>query len=901
MRLLVAILAFVWAFEGAPRLWSASVTAGTLWGGETTPSASFLDAWDDVVFSSERERGAHLQGRSVLHHALGATRSYLALPRDERVLDEAAEAAIRQDHLRAASLAARVLEVPQPAHTQVRAHDIAAVASLALDDAGAAHAHAVAALELAGEAEESADVAQDWRYARAMHAAWANGDADQTMTLADEVLERLQERRVWHEARFLAAWSRMQRTETRADGVRRAERLLTLYPEYPDVDALTFAIADAERALGRERAAAQRLDAWIWDHAFHPWRAQAEEARLALDAPAPSRSVSDERDRGRALRRSRHWDAAREVLAGALERCDRERVATATCNEIRLQIVLNEYESADFHAALEMLDALDATGAAGVSQRERSKWRSRSLSRIGAMDEGYEVLAAFYRTQPERRRDLALGEYAADAGDYARAYEHYARAWSDAEWASFHGAFLAYLSQRYPEADTRFEALASRTRGRERAGALYWRGRTLARQGRVEEARAIWENVSAEYPTRYYGLQSRNRLRDWDDAVDGVPARRPGRIHWTGPEGPPRASLSDVQASATAPLFEPYAPELDHEGAVSAFARGWGELFPGALEAAALLRVGDHARAREVLREVLVECWALEELFADGRRPSMRRPIRLDVRAWSHRVDTRSDKRGWWGVELGDRVYGDPVGRSATRAHVERHEAILAEREAIRVAARAAAREMGDHYMVRRMVFDQETFSNLYTEGADRTPWLEAYPHAYAYEAQPSLERYDLNPYLLWSLMIVESDLNPDTVSFADAYGLLQVIPKTGEKIAMGFGEPDFGIHDLMEPSAAFRFGAWYFAELLTKFHGQEMLAMVAYNAGPHQVQRWLDWRGEGLDLDEFIETVPYVGARRYPQTILRYVLTYRLTYAEGTEVYVGNALDPTYEDNIYY
>ena len=100
MRLLVAILAFAWAFEGAPRLWSANVAAGTIWGGETAPSASFFDAWDDVVFSSERERGAHVQGRSVVHHALGATRSYLALPRDERVLDQAADAAIRQDHLR---------------------------------------------------------------------------------------------------------------------------------------------------------------------------------------------------------------------------------------------------------------------------------------------------------------------------------------------------------------------------------------------------------------------------------------------------------------------------------------------------------------------------------------------------------------------------------------------------------------------------------------------------------------------------------------------------------------------------------------------------------------------------------------------------------------------------------
>jgi soluble lytic murein transglycosylase len=97
------------------------------------------------------------------------------------------------------------------------------------------------------------------------------------------------------------------------------------------------------------------------------------------------------------------------------------------------------------------------------------------------------------------------------------------------------------------------------------------------------------------------------------------------------------------------------------------------------------------------------------------------------------------------------------------------------------------------------------------------------------------------------------------------------------------------------------RYGTWYLSQLLYKFHGQEMLAMVAYNAGPHQVQRWLEWRGDDMEMDEFIETVPYDGARRYPQRVLRYVSIFRAVNGLDREVYLGNELDDTFEDNIYF
>jgi soluble lytic murein transglycosylase-like protein len=606
------------------------------------------------------------------------------------------------------------------------------------------------------------------------------------------------------------------------------------------------------------------------------------------------------------MRLTRHWDTARPLLDHALARCEAARYPTGTCNAIRLQIVLNEYDSANFEASLAMMDVIEANGGAGVSAQERAKWRARALSRIDREQEAYDVFDAYWSRRGQRARDREMGEFAADLGMYPVALEHYRRLWSRREFETFDGAFMVYLAGEHAEAATLFEITARRASGTNADRANYWLARTYEALGRIDDARATYRAVATRNPVSYYALQAQNREEEWAATLANDPAatarvEQPGRIHWTGRLGAPRASLEDARATATADLFEPYAPAVQAPGAVDAFAEAWGELFPDAHVAAALLHVGAQEPARQAFREPLTEFYMLDALFSDGRRPTERRPIRLDMQRWEHEIDNRRQDTGWWGIALTEPRYPVPEDRTGRAQAVARQQAIYEARAALREPFRAAARELTDHFMVRRLAVRHASLPNLLNPSADLRGWLEAYPHAYGHVAERSMEAHDLNPYLLWSLMIVESDLNPDSISHADAYGLLQVIPKTGELIATGFGQPDFGIHDVIEVDDAFRYGAWYLDQLLYKFDGQEMLAAVAYNAGPHQVARWIDWRGDVLDMDELIETVPYDGARRYPQRLLRYLLTYRLAYGESDRVYLGNALDPNYEDNIYY
>ena len=140
--------------------------------------------------------------------------------------------------------------------------------------------------------------------------------------------------------------------------------------------------------------------------------------------------------------------------------------------------------------------------------------------------------------------------------------------------------------------------------------------------------------------------------------------------------------------------------------------------------------------------------------------------------------------------------------------------------------------------------------------------------------------------------MNVESGFNPDSVSHANARGLLQVIPMTGIKIATSIGQDPYGPYDLMDYQVSIRFGVWYFARLVEKFHGRHFLAMAGYNGGPHQVARWLTQRGTAMDLDAFVETIPFNEARNYVQKATRYLGVYQRIYEGSARLYVGNRLD---------
>jgi soluble lytic murein transglycosylase len=101
-----------------------------------------------------------------------------------------------------------------------------------------------------------------------------------------------------------------------------------------------------------------------------------------------------------------------------------------------------------------------------------------------------------------------------------------------------------------------------------------------------------------------------------------------------------------------------------------------------------------------------------------------------------------------------------------------------------------------------------------------------------------------------------ESKFNTDARSDAGAVGLMQLTPSTAEGIAQHTGGSRFRVSDLTNPDINIRYGAWYLGRLFEKYHGNETLALAAYNAGQGNVDTWLRAH-EGI---QFSETRDYIS-----------------------------------------
>jgi len=62
--------------------------------------------------------------------------------------------------------------------------------------------------------------------------------------------------------------------------------------------------------------------------------------------------------------------------------------------------------------------------------------------------------------------------------------------------------------------------------------------------------------------------------------------------------------------------------------------------------------------------------------------------------------------------------------------------------------------------------------------------------------------------------------------------------------------------------------GVRYLQELIGRYKGQLPLAVAAYNAGHESVSRWAS-RSQGMDVDAFVERIPYAETRVYVTRVM--------------------------------
>ncbi len=153
------------------------------------------------------------------------------------------------------------------------------------------------------------------------------------------------------------------------------------------------------------------------------------------------------------------------------------------------------------------------------------------------------------------------------------------------------------------------------------------------------------------------------------------------------------------------------------------------------------------------------------------------------------------------------------------------------------------------------------------------------YPVAYPDIVQAAASRYGVDPMLALAVMREESHFSEESISSADARGLMQIIPRTGEWLAgKVYGPASFDVSQLFRPTVNIELGAYYLRYLLDRFEGNVLFAIAAYNWGEGNFGRWMA-NSPPSELDVFIENIPADETRRYVKKVLKSYAVYRSLY----------------------
>ena len=153
--------------------------------------------------------------------------------------------------------------------------------------------------------------------------------------------------------------------------------------------------------------------------------------------------------------------------------------------------------------------------------------------------------------------------------------------------------------------------------------------------------------------------------------------------------------------------------------------------------------------------------------------------------------------------------------------------------------------------------------------------WRILFPEPYWDTIRAESKKNNLDPYLVASLIRQESEFNPAAVSYANAWGLMQLLPVVGRAMAREEGIAHFETFQLLDPELNIRLGCRYLRHMLDKFGGVPEYALAAYNAGDERVADW-EAAGPYHGMDEFVESIPFTQTREYVEAILRNIETYR-------------------------
>jgi soluble lytic murein transglycosylase len=153
-------------------------------------------------------------------------------------------------------------------------------------------------------------------------------------------------------------------------------------------------------------------------------------------------------------------------------------------------------------------------------------------------------------------------------------------------------------------------------------------------------------------------------------------------------------------------------------------------------------------------------------------------------------------------------------------------------------------------------------------KGSTLALWRVVFPRAYRPLLDDVAKKNDVPAAFVRAIAREESSFNPRAVSPANAYGLIQLIRTTAKENARSLNLPS-DPESLKNPEINLRIGTSFMRSLFDRYKGNFALVPAAYNAGPGAADKWIRERGH-MQLDEWIETIPYNETRRYTRRVLQ-------------------------------
>ena len=154
------------------------------------------------------------------------------------------------------------------------------------------------------------------------------------------------------------------------------------------------------------------------------------------------------------------------------------------------------------------------------------------------------------------------------------------------------------------------------------------------------------------------------------------------------------------------------------------------------------------------------------------------------------------------------------------------------------------------------------------------------YPKAFYVYVKKYAESKKISPYLILSIMREESYFNASIESWANAYGLMQIIEPTAKHLARNLKLP-YKREFLFNPDYNIKLGSSYLKWSSNYFKNKIYYVIPSYNAGLNAVKRWkkLKYDNKIKAFDMFIEDIPYTETRHYTKRVLNTYFMYNALY----------------------